>query len=87
MDEARDGVAYADEVSQLLSGKLTTQDVEDVDADLAAFLGIVPEADVADPALELPDAPTAEPLPDAPTNVPTAEPVQQADKPKLVAAS
>lgn len=87
MDEARDGVAYADQVNQLLSGKLTNEDEEDVEADLAAFLGIAPEAAAAEPALELPDAPTMEPLPDAPTNVPTAEPVQQADKQKLVAAS
>ena len=87
MDEARDGVEYVDRVNELLSGKLTNEDEEDVEADLAAFLGIAPEAAAADPALELPDAPTMEPLPDAPTNVPTAEPVQQVDKQKLVAAS
>lgn len=82
MDDARDGVAWANEVNELLAGKLTADDESNIEAELAAFVG-------DDPAVtldELPDAPTNEPLPDVPsTQKPAAVTTTSRDAPATTA--
>ncbi|PFH62431.1 hypothetical protein XA68_13657 [Ophiocordyceps unilateralis] len=62
MGETADAIAYQQEVSDMLGGRISTQDEQDVEDELAAL-----QADVAGEGRELPSVPIAQ-LPDRQTD-------------------
>eukprot|EP00040_Diaphanoeca_grandis_P044636 m.13057 g.13057 ORF g.13057 m.13057 type:complete len:220 (+) comp9575_c0_seq1:124-783(+) len=76
MDDAKDGIEYANEIAELTAGKLTAEDDVDIDAELAAFLAIGEE-----PVPDLPEVPL-ETLPETPDTEVVIEAVVTEEPPK-----
>ena len=71
LDETREGVEYQKEIDDLLSGSLTDEDEEAVQAELDALTDGDDVQLPSVPETEVPTAAAAEPeLPDVPTNDP-----------------
>ena len=76
MDDNAEGIAYAEELSEILSGSFTTEDNEDIMSQLDALVAEVDGPAVVKPAEEpvLPDMPTVPvQLPEVPTHEPVVE--------------
>jgi len=76
MDDNAEGIAYADELSDILSGSFTTEDNDDILSQLDALVGEIGGTAVVKPAVDsvLPDMPTVPVvLPEVPTHEPVVE--------------
>eukprot|EP01134_Creolimax_fragrantissima_P001392 CFRG1392T1 len=80
MDENAEAIAYQEQISDALGTQLTSQDEEDVLAELAALdeLGDVKEVHIAEAKRDT--------LPDVPTHTPVETAEQNSTKPQLIAA-
>eukprot|EP00051_Salpingoeca_urceolata_P012378 m.153387 g.153387 ORF g.153387 m.153387 type:complete len:212 (+) comp17471_c1_seq2:2127-2762(+) len=84
MDETREGIEYANEVSEILAGKLTPEDDTAIEAEFAAITGIGQEEDADD--IQLPDVPTQEPVGTPATAEPAPASQKTKAEPQLVPA-
>lgn len=66
MDETREGIEKQQEIDALLSGELTAEDEESVEAELDALMA-------QDTEVETPEVPADVPLPDVPEDEPSKE--------------
>lgn len=70
MDEMRDGIAWSNEVTEILAGKLTTADDQAIKDEFEALEKLYPSEDALAASTSLPNVPAFEPLP----SVPVADP-------------
>ncbi|KEZ46120.1 hypothetical protein SAPIO_CDS0979 [Scedosporium apiospermum] len=82
MGETADAIAYQQEVSDMLGGKITAQDEEEVEDELAAL-----EAEVAGKTAVLPNVPDSRlPVHERPEGVSEAEPAKQPERTAMLAS-